>query len=107
MVAQLKASGLWDNTVVVLLSDHGEEFWSEDLPYRYNGPNHGFHPYGDGQNRVVMAVRVPESLKTEAWEPRRVEDSARLIDPSPSASIICMRMEASREPRAFFNAGRS
>ena len=46
--------------IVILVSDHGENMWAEDLPYRYKGPNHGFHPYGEGQHHVALAIHFPK-----------------------------------------------
>lgn len=80
VMGQLREAGLLDRTLVVLLSDHGEEHYAEDLPYSYMGPNHGFHPYGDGQHRVLLAVRFPDGRGAGS----RVEGTARLIDLAPT-----------------------
>ena len=79
-MAQLAEAGLLDDTIVVLFSDHGEEHYAEDLPYAYMGPNHGFHPYGDGQLRVLMAVRFPDGLGAG----ETVAGHARLMDLLPT-----------------------
>lgn len=62
VVDELKASGLWENTIVVLMSDHGEDFYDPKAHYRFNGPNHGFHPWGEGQQRVVLGVHWPSGF---------------------------------------------
>ncbi len=80
VVQSLKDSGLWDNTILVLLSDHGEELWSTDLPYRWYGPNHGFHVYGEGHLKVLMAVRFPDGKMAG----KRVTQPVRLIDFAPT-----------------------
>lgn len=80
IIDELKASGLWENTVVVLLSDHGENHWAPDLPYKWHGPNHGFHPYGDGQHEVVLAIRFPDGQ----FAGKEVKDTVRLIDLAPT-----------------------
>lgn len=80
LMQQLEQAGLLDNTIVVLFSDHGEEQWAPDLPYAYKGPNHGFHPYGEGQFRTLLAIRYPDGRGAG----QRVEGSARLMDVVPT-----------------------
>ncbi len=58
----LDDAGLWDDTLVIVMSDHGEDFLEDDTRYKFRGPNHGFHPWGIGQNRVLLAVHTPASL---------------------------------------------
>ena len=79
-VEELKRSGLYDNTIIILLSDHGENHWDEDLPYRWHGPNHGFHPYGDGQHHVMLAIRFPDGK----FSGTEITDTVRLIDVAPT-----------------------
>jgi len=76
VVAELKRSGLWDNTIVVLLSDHGEEHYEPGHPYKFHGPNHGYHSYGDGQHHVVWSIRIPDGSRagTSIKEPVRLFD---------------------------------
>lgn len=81
--AQLEAGGLWENSVVVLLSDHGEDFWEEDQRYRYVGPNHGFHAWGQGQHHVVLGIHWPESLR-EKYPHGRFDHLASLADLAPT-----------------------
>ncbi len=74
----LVASGLLENTLVIVLSDHGEDFWHQGLRYKFRAPNHGFHPWGIGQHRVLMALHgpgVPAERRTEL---------ASLIDVAPT-----------------------
>jgi arylsulfatase A-like enzyme len=80
LVGSLKESGLWDNSIVILVSDHGENMWAPDLPYRYRGPNHGFHPYGEGQHHVAMAIRFPNG----EFSGQIVDAPVRLIDITPT-----------------------
>ena len=84
IVTQLKESGLWDNTIVILLSDHGEEHWAKTLPYKYHGPNHGYHSYGDGQHKVVLAVRMPDG----SMAGKRVSSHVRLTDLAPTVADL-------------------
>lgn len=52
LVAHLKESGIWDNTIFVLLSDHGECFGEGDVYFDH----HGLY---DAVLRVMLLCRVP------------------------------------------------
>ncbi len=80
----LRESGLIDNTIVVLVSDHGEELWDEDLPYKWYGPNHGFHVYGEGHLNVLMAVRFPDGR----YAGQQFNNPIRLIDLAPTVADL-------------------
>jgi arylsulfatase A-like enzyme len=84
VVDELKRSGMYDNTIIVLLSDHGENHWEKDLPYTYHGPNHGFNPYGDGQHHVLLTIRFPDGQ----FSGTEVTDTVRLIDLAPTLSEV-------------------
>jgi len=72
--------GLWENTLVIVLSDHGEEFLEENTRYRYRGPNHGYHPWGLGQQRVLMAVKGP------GFDAGSTDELASLLDIAPTVA---------------------
>lgn len=78
MSEALDQAGLWENTLVIVLSDHGEDFLEEGARYRFRGPNHGFHPWGTGQQRVLLAMAGP------GVEPGRREELTSLIDVAPT-----------------------
>ena len=84
VVAELRESGLLDNTIIILFSDHGEEIWAPDLPYKWWGPNHGFHMYGEGHTNIAFAIRFPDGK--HAGEV--VEDPVRLIDFAPTIADL-------------------
>ncbi len=67
----LRATGQYDNTIIVVTSDHGEEFWQHEVF------GHG-HVYDDTL-RVPLLVRLPEG-------PRGVRrsDNVELLDLMPS-----------------------
>ena len=67
----LEEVGRADDTVVVVFSDHGEEF------YEHDGRYHCTSLYEE-QVRVPLVVHVP------GLEPRRIEDPVGLIDVVPS-----------------------
>ncbi|MEZ4399455.1 MAG: sulfatase [Kofleriaceae bacterium] len=52
LVADLKARGLWDKTVIVVTGDHGEGFGEHGVF------QHGYHLYA-AQTKVPLIVRVP------------------------------------------------
>lgn len=82
VMGELEESGLLDNTIVILFSDHGEEVWEPDLPYKWRGPNHGFHMYGEGHSNIVFAIRFPDGKHAG----QVVSDPVRLIDLAPTVS---------------------
>ncbi len=67
----LEESGLLENTVVVVVSDHGEEF------FEHGGVLHGYTLYGE-QLRVPLVVWAPGFL------PRKVGGVTRNIDVLPT-----------------------
>lgn len=60
VIGQLKQRGLWDNTIVVLLSDHGEAFGEGDLYFDH----HGLY---DGVTRIALMIHTPDH------RPRRLD----------------------------------
>jgi len=69
----LEAAGLADNTVVMFVSDHGEQLGEHGMFYK------GLYPY-DGHSRVPFVVKVP-------WAGRKgkvVEDVVSMLDIAPT-----------------------
>lgn len=58
VVARLKKEGLYDNTIIVFTSDHGEEF------YEHGGWWHGTTLHEE-QVRVPLLIKKPKSLDAE------------------------------------------
>ena len=75
LMAALKASGLADNTVVVLTSDHGEMLGDRGLWYKMN--------FFDGAARVPLIVAWPGR-----FAPRRVAASVSLLDLLPTLADL-------------------
>lgn len=71
LFASLRARGLYDNTLIVLTADHGEEF----LDHR--GVSHGQTLYDE-------MLRVPLIIRGPGLTPRRVRDQVELIDILPT-----------------------
>lgn len=69
----LERNGLYENTIVVLTSDHGEAF-----------KEHGFHFHGrtvyDEELRVPLIVRFPGA------KPKRVKETVALLDVLPTVA---------------------
>ena len=68
----------WDRTVVVLLSDHGEEFSEHE---RVGWHSHTLY---DELLRVPLVIRLPG----EALAGRRVDEMVRLIDVAPTIADL-------------------
>jgi arylsulfatase A-like enzyme len=71
LVAKLREYGLWEDTLLVLTSDHGEEF------FEHGGWLHGRTLYEE-QLRIPLVVRVPDA------PPRVLPGPAEQIDVAPT-----------------------
>jgi hypothetical protein len=90
LLDRLEAAGILQNTIVVITSDHGEEF--DD-----NGANYWGHTgnFTGWQTRVPMVVYVP-------WrEPRRVETVTAHIDIPPT--LMAEALGCAGDPGAHSN----
>lgn len=87
LLAGLESRGLRRNTLVVFLSDHGEEF------YEHRCYGHGHSLYNE-----LLAVPLVFSLPGVLPENRRVRQQVRLVDVSPSVlDILGIESEAAFE----------
>ncbi len=73
LVDELQHLGLYDNTLIVVLSDHGEEFWE------HGGTGHGTTLY-DEQIRIPLLLKLPHS----AGRGTQVDDIVEIIDIAPT-----------------------
>ncbi|MHC4470834.1 MAG: sulfatase [Planctomycetota bacterium] len=71
LVAGLRRRGLLDSSVVVVLSDHGEEF------YEHGGWTHGHSLYEE-------LIRVPLLIRAPGLAPRRIDAPVRATDLYPT-----------------------
>lgn len=71
LVEKLKATGLWDKTVIVLVSDHGEGF---------NEHGYFFH----GQTLYNEAIHVPLIVRVPGWRPKTVSTPVSIADVAPT-----------------------
>ena len=81
LLETLRAEGILDHTIVVVLSDHGEDFWSHD---QRRSPGHG-HSLYDDLLRVPLFVRAPGVVPPGL----RVETPLSLIDVAPTIVELC------------------
>jgi arylsulfatase A-like enzyme len=86
LLDRLSDTALIDDTVVVILADHGEEFGE------HGGKYHGLTLFREVE-RVPLAIRVPGLL------PRRVTDTVSLVDFMPTV-LDLLQIEAPETPMA-------
>jgi len=72
-VKSLKDSGLYDSSLIIVLSDHGEEFWD------HGGTSHGKTLYEE-QLRVPFLMKLPEGR----YAGRTVDTLFEMIDIAPT-----------------------
>jgi arylsulfatase A-like enzyme len=73
LVKKLKDIGLYDQTLIIFTSDHGEEF------YDHHGWGHG-HSLYDESLKVPLIIKFPESR----FNGRRIHDIVSLVDIFPT-----------------------
>lgn len=74
----LKKNGVYDNTVIIVISDHGEEFWE------HNSVTHGHNLYWH-------QLHVPFLLKWQGagFGPKVIEERVALLDLKPTLLSLC------------------
>jgi len=92
LVDSLKADGQWEDTIMVLLSDHGEGFWQ----HRTKG--HGGAPYEEVV-RIPLLLRIPGVPELEG---QRIATPVELVDLMPTLLDL-----AGIDRHQFEMAGRS
>lgn len=76
VMKSIREMGLYDNSLIVVFSDHGEDLFREDYPYRYLTSNHGFHVWGNDGTHVLMAIKFPKGKyagRTVPWLVRSID----------------------------------
>lgn len=71
IIARLKEEGLYDNSILVISSDHGEAF-----------NEHGY--YFHGQTLYNEVIKVPLIVRVPGWYSRRVTGSVSIVDVAPT-----------------------
>ncbi|MDB4967545.1 MAG: sulfatase [Myxococcales bacterium] len=74
VIDALRSAGLWDKTILVITSDHGDGFGEHGIP---PDKRHGYHLYAN-ETKVPLIVRVP------GLAPRKVATPAAHIDILPT-----------------------
>jgi arylsulfatase A-like enzyme len=77
LVDDLKAAGLWDTSIIVFWSDHGEEFWE-----------HGDWEHGQSLHNELLHVPLIIHLPAQT-EGRRIRDYVSLLDVMPTLLDLC------------------
>ena len=94
LITELKSSGLTNNTIILILADHGEEFWDhaafEATHYQSFQERQGV---SHGHTLFQELIRVPliitniyhkgESLSPK-WQPTKIKDMIQLVDVVPT-----------------------
>jgi arylsulfatase A-like enzyme len=88
VLAELKRLGLWEKTIVIVTSDHGDGFGEHGLP---QSERHGYHLYTN-ETFVPLIVHVP------GIAPRVVDVPASHIDILPTL-LNALRQPAEAEPQ--------
>jgi arylsulfatase A-like enzyme len=83
---ELRSLGLWGKTLIVLLSDHGEEFFDhEEISKKYGLDPRGLYGYGHGQSLYQELLSVPLIMAGGGIPKGKVvEGKAMLIDVMPT-----------------------
>ncbi|GMT96177.1 hypothetical protein KH5H1_02960 [Corallococcus caeni] len=76
----LRASGRYDDALIVLMSDHGESFHADRPDLAGATSVHGAR-LGEEENRILLAVKPPGG---RGVGPARVDALARLVDVGPT-----------------------
>jgi arylsulfatase A-like enzyme len=82
----IKKAGLWDKTIIIVTSDHGDGFGEHGLP---PSQRHGYHLYRN-ETKVPLLIRVP------GVQPRVAEDPVGHIDILPTV-LNALRVPAGAE----------
>jgi arylsulfatase A-like enzyme len=78
VIDKLKALGLFDKTLIILTSDHGDEF------FEHGGKGHA-HTLFDELIKIPLVMRYPEKIPSG----RKIENQVRIIDIMPTVLDIC------------------
>lgn len=84
LTSHLKHAGVWDDTIVVLTADHGEEFGE------HGGAIHSLTCY-------VESVHVPLIVRIPGFKPQRISSRVALTDLAPTL-VEALSLPADRFP---------
>lgn len=78
LFATLKANGKWDNTLIIVTADHGEDLFENGLMQ-----GHGEHMRGVNVLQVPLILKLPKTIKPAA---PRIGYTSRVIDIAPTVA---------------------
>ena len=81
LVAALRTRGIWDNSIVVLTADHGEDLFESGILQ-----GHGDHLRGDQTLRVPLMIKMPAG--TRRFPAREFGSVSRSIDLAPTMASL-------------------
>ena len=84
-VSFLKKNNMYENSVIIITSDHGESFGEEHDDGKVRAYSHGNTPY-ESQIRVPLIIKPPAG--TLGPLPEAVSEDVRLIDLAPTILTI-------------------
>ncbi len=91
LIGKFKDLGLLENTLVVVASDHGEEFWE-----------HGFGAHGHSLYSELIHVALLMWNPKMIPQPRRIPDTVRLIDIQPTVlDLLGLKLPEGIEGRSL------
>ncbi|PJZ49027.1 sulfatase family protein [Leptospira saintgironsiae] len=77
ILEELKRRGLYDDTLIILTSDHGESLFEEDHSH-----GHGEHLRGEGVTKIPLIIKFPKSF--ERKEVRNFKGITTSLDVFPT-----------------------
>ena len=93
-IDELKKMGIYKKSIIIFLSDHGEEF------YDHGGWDHGSSLYNE-QIRVPLFIKFPESQ----YQNKRITNNVSLKDVFPTLlEFLKIKMEKKIEGKSFLAA---
>lgn len=85
ILQNLEDRGLLENTVVMVYSDHGEEFWEHKEEHQQRVDPRGIYGFGHGQSMYEELLNVPLLVWHPGFEGAIRQDLVSLIDVVPSS----------------------
>jgi len=79
----LKASGLYDDALIVVFSDHGESFHADRPSLAGATPVHGAR-LGDEENQIVLGIKLPRGAGQVGRHVGHSDALVRLVDIGPT-----------------------
>jgi arylsulfatase A-like enzyme len=83
--SHLRESGIWDNAIIVLTADHGEDLFDPGILQ-----GHGDHLRGDQTLRVPLLIKLPAKIAASLGlaENTHIDDVTRSIDLAPTLAAL-------------------